>query len=433
MRDRPFHIVLGVTGGIAAYKAPEILRQLQQHGAEVRVVLTRTATRFIGRVTLEALSRHPVVVEMFEPGLNVAIRHVEMAQWADLLLVAPATAHTLARFAQGLADDFLTTLYLSVRCPVLVAPAMDAEMWEHAATQENLTRLHERGVALIPPERGYLASGREGEGRLAEPEQIVARALVILAARPYARDLEGEHVLITAGPTCEDLDPIRYLTNRSTGKMGYALAHAALARGAEVTLISGPTTLRPPPDAQTIFVRRAEEMYRAVLAHLEAATVVIKAAAVADYRPAIFSPEKLKKTDADLTLALHRTPDILAEVGRRKGTRVLVGFAAETEAHLEHGREKLIRKNLDLILINDAASAETGFAADENAGFLVDREGNVTELPRMSKYEMAMRILDRVRDVLARRRSEDPTGDPRSSEGDESPPPSSRNVREEHG
>ncbi len=401
--DRPHHVVLGITGGIAAYKAPEILRQLQQRGAEVRVVLTRAATHFIGRVTLEALSRHPVVVEMFEPGANIVIRHVEMARWADLLLVAPATARTLARFAHGLADDFLATLYLSVRCPVLLAPAMDAEMWENAATQENLARLRQRGVAVIPPERGYLASGVEGEGRLAEPEQIVARALVILAARPYVRDLEGEHVLITAGPTCEDLDPIRYLTNRSTGKMGYALAHAALARGARVTLISGPTALFPPPDAETIFVRRAEQMYRAVLSHMERATIILKAAAVADYQPKTFSTAKLKKTEADLMLALERTPDILAELGRRKGSRVLVGFAAETDAHLEHGRRKLIEKNLDLILVNDAASAETGFAADENAGFLLDREGHVVELPRMSKYEMAMRILDRVRELLAQR------------------------------
>jgi phosphopantothenoylcysteine decarboxylase/phosphopantothenate--cysteine ligase len=407
--DRPSHVVLGVTGGIAAYKAPEILRQLQQRGIQVRVVLTRAATRFIGRVTLEALSRHPVIVEMFAPDLNVDVRHVEMARWADLLVVAPATAHTLARFAHGLADDFLTTLYLSARCPVLLAPAMDAEMWENPATQENLAHLRRRGVAIIPPERGYLASGVEGEGRLAEPEQIVARALVILAARPYARDLEGEHVLITAGPTCEDLDPIRYLTNRSTGKMGYALAHAALARGARVTLISGPTTLLPPPDAHTILVRRAEEMYRAVLAHMDRATIIIKAAAVADYRPKTFSATKLKKTDADLTLALERTPDILAELGRRKGTRVLVGFAAETEAHLEYGRRKLLEKNLDLIVVNDAASTETGFAAEENAGLLLDRDGNVFSLPRMSKYEMAMRILDRVRERLAQR--ERPEGD----------------------
>jgi phosphopantothenoylcysteine decarboxylase/phosphopantothenate--cysteine ligase len=282
-------------------------------------------------------------------------------------------------------------------------------MWENPATQENLAHLRRRGVAIIPPERGYLASGVEGEGRLAEPEQIVARALVILAARPYARDLEGEHVLITAGPTCEDLDPIRYLTNRSTGKMGYALAHAALARGARVTLISGPTTLLPPPDAHTILVRRAEEMYRAVLAHMDRATIIIKAAAVADYRPKTFSATKLKKTDADLTLALERTPDILAELGRRKGTRVLVGFAAETEAHLEYGRRKLLEKNLDLIVVNDAASTETGFAAEENAGLLLDRDGNVFSLPRMSKYEMAMRILDRVRERLAQR--ERPEGD----------------------
>jgi phosphopantothenoylcysteine decarboxylase/phosphopantothenate--cysteine ligase len=403
--DHSYRVILGVTGGIAAYKAPEILRQLQQRGAEVRVVLTRAATRFIGRVTFEALSRHPVIVEMFEPEMNVTVRHVEMARWADLLLVAPATAHTLARFAHGLADDFLTTLYLSARCPVLVAPAMDAEMWENVATQENLARLRERGVAILPPERGYLASGIEGEGRLAEPEHIVARALVILAARPYARDLEGEHVLITAGPTCEDLDPIRYLTNRSTGKMGYALAHAALARGAQVTLISGPTTISPPPDAHAIFVRRAEEMYRTVLSHMERATIIIKAAAVADYRPTTFSPTKLKKAEADFTLALERTPDILAELGRRKGARVLVGFAAETEAHLEHGRRKLIEKNLDLIVVNDAASAETGFAAEENAGWLLDREGNVLEVPRMSKYEMAMRILDRVRELRGRRAS----------------------------
>ncbi len=408
MRDRAPHIVLGVTGGIAAYKAPEILRQLQQHGAEVRVVLTRAARRFIGRVTLEALSRHPVVTEMFEPGLNVIVRHVEMARWADLLLIAPATAHTVARFAHGLADDFLTTLFLSARCPVLLAPAMDAEMWENAATQENLARLRRRGVALIPPGRGYLASGAEGEGRLAEPEQIVARALTILAAQPYVRDLEGEHVLITAGPTCEDLDPVRYVTNRSSGKMGYALAHAALARGAEVTLISGPTSLLPPPDARTLFVRRAEEMYRAVLSEMEGATIIIKAAAVADYRPKTYSPSKLKKDQGLLRLELERTPDILAELGRRKGSRLLIGFAAETEAHLERGREKLFGKNLDLIVVNDVSGTETGFAADENAGWLMDRQGGLVELPRMSKYEMAMRILDRAKVFLSQR---DPAGE----------------------
>jgi phosphopantothenoylcysteine decarboxylase/phosphopantothenate--cysteine ligase len=393
------NIVLGVTGCIAAYKAVEVLRQLQQRGAIVRVVMTRHACQFVGPVTFEALSRHPVYVDLFEPGINTGVQHVELARWADVLLVAPATANSLAKFAHGMADDFLSTLYLSARCPVVVAPAMDLEMWHHVVTQENLRTLKDRAVMIIEPERGYLASGLEGEGRLAEPETIAGLVFEVYRAvgKLGPGDLVGERFLITAGPTCEDFDPVRFITNRSTGKMGYALAQAAIDRGAEVVLVSGPTQLTPPSGAQLIQVRTADEMYQAVTSNLERATVVIKAAAVADYRPRSFSTSKIKKGEGDLIVALERTKDILADIGKRKGERVLVGFAAETEDLTEHGKKKLKSKKLDLIVVNNVAGKDQGFASDQNAAIMIDKAGGVVELPVMSKQEMAMRILDHIK------------------------------------
>lgn len=390
-------IILGVTGCIAAYKAAEVLRQLQQRGAEVRVIMTRHACEFVRPLTFEALSRSPVVTDMFAPGLNMPVKHIELARWADLLLVAPATANTLAKFAHGLADDFLSTIHLAVQCPVVVAPAMDQEMWLHPTTQENIERLRRRGVVIIEPESGYLASGIEGEGRLADPAVIADRVMDVLSSRQRARDFVGQRVLVTAGPTCEDIDPVRFIANRSSGKMGYALAEAALRRGAQVTLITGPTSLVPPPGAEVVRVRRAQEMYEAVLRHIEAATIVIKAAAVADYRPASTQPTKLKKGTARLLVELEPTTDILAELGKRKGSRILVGFAAETENLIENGKEKLQRKNLDLIVVNDVSREDVGFGSDFNAALLIDRSGTVVELPLMSKREMAERILDHVK------------------------------------
>lgn len=391
------NILLGVTGCIAAYKAADVLRQLQQRGADIRVIMTRHACEFVRPLTFEALSRSPVVTDMFAPGLNLPVKHIELARWADLLLVAPATANTIAKFAHGLADDFLSTLYLAVECPVVVAPAMDREMWIHPATQENIERLRRRGVEIVEPESGYLASGLEGQGRLADPEVIALRVMTILGVGRRATDLVGQRVLVTAGPTCEDIDPVRFITNRSSGKMGYALAEAAHRRGAEVTLITGPTALAPPPGFHVVSVRRAEEMYEAVMRHLETATLIIKAAAVADYRPATPLPRKLKKATARLILELEPTTDILAELGKRKGQRVLVGFAAETENLVENGKEKLTRKNLDLIVVNDVSREDIGFGRDVNAAILIDRLGNIVELPTMSKREMAEHILDHVK------------------------------------
>lgn len=390
-------IVLGVTGCIGAYKAAEVLRQLQQRGATVRVIMTRSACEFIGPLTFEALSGQPVVTDMFEPGSNVQIKHIEIARWADLLLVAPATANVIAKFAHGLADDLLTTVYISATCPTLLAPAMNVEMWHHAATQSNVAALRARGVEIIEPESGFLACGEVGEGRLAEPENIAERAIALLQRWPSGRhDLDAQHVLVTAGPTCENIDPVRFIANRSSGKMGYAVAEAALARGADVTLISGPTDLTPPAGARFISVWSSEDMYQAVMRHLNEATIVVKAAAVADFRPREPKSSKIKKADGDVVLELEPTPDILAEIGRRKSHQVVVGFAAETDDPIENGRQKLKAKNLDLIVINDVTAEGAGFSVDTNQATILDREGRVVELGLMSKREMADRIFDQV-------------------------------------
>lgn len=396
-------IALGVTGCIAAYKSVEVLRGLQKRGAAVTVVMTRHAAEFVGPLTFQAISGFPVITEMFAPTDDPEIKHIQLAQSSELLLVAPATANTLAKFANGIADDFLSTLYISSTCPVLVAPAMNVEMWAHPATQENVRRLRERGVQFVDPEEGYLACKTVGAGRLAEPEAIVRRACEIIglgsepnvASESHSRagELSGERVLITAGPTQEAIDPVRFLSNRSSGKMGFAVAEAALARGASVTLITGPVSITSPTGIHTISVRSAAEMFDAVRDNLEASTMIVMAAAVADYRPKDVRHQKMKKNGRAITLDLERTEDILASVTNAKGSRIVVGFAAETENVIANATKKLAEKRADLIVANDVSASDAGFDVDTNRIALVSTEG-VTELPLLSKREAAERIID---------------------------------------
>ncbi len=382
-------ILLGVTGSIAAYKAVEILRELTGRGANVTVVMTASAQRFVAPLTFETLSRRPVLTDLFTLDYDKHIGHVTAGERADLLLVAPVTANTIAKFAHGLADDFLSNLYLSSTCPVLLAPAMDRDMYAHGAVQENLEHLKSRGVHVLEPEYGELASGLIGQGRLADPSVVVRTVEELLGRR---HDLAGETVLVTAGPTQESLDPVRYVSNRSSGKMGFAIAEAARDRGARVMLISGPTSLPTPHGITRTDVTSAEDMLEAVRERLDATTILIMAAAVADYRPSTSAPQKMKKQET-LTVEFVRNPDILAEASRHKGSRVLVGFAAETENLVENAREKLQKKHLDLIVANDVRVA---FAGETTRITILDRQGRVEELPQLSKREAADRILDRV-------------------------------------
>jgi phosphopantothenoylcysteine decarboxylase/phosphopantothenate--cysteine ligase len=387
-------VVLGVTGCIGAYKACEVLRELQRRGQDVHVVMTAAATRFVTPMTFEALSRHPVFHDQFALGENGDIRHVSLADDADLLLVAPATANILGKFARGLADDALSTLYLATRASVLVAPAMNVNMFEHPAVGENLAALRARGVGVVEPGSGYLACGWLGKGRLAETGEIVDAAMAVLGRQ---RDLEGETVLVTAGPTVEDIDPVRFLSNRSSGRMGYRIAEAARDRGASVVLVSGPTSLEPPAGVELVRVRSAVEMEGACAERAPAATVVVAAAAVADYRPASPLPAKMKKAGAALSLELVRTPDVLAGLGRAKREGVvLVGFAAETEDLERNAAGKLAAKSLDLIVANDVTRPGHGFEAETNAGVILAADGRRTEVPLGTKRARADRILDEV-------------------------------------
>jgi len=416
-------IALGVTGCIGAYKAVLILRLLQDRGATVQVVMTRSARQFVGPITFQALSGLPVITDTFALSETSEIQHIALAQSIDLLLVAPATANIIAKFAHGIADDFLSTLLISTTAPVLIAPAMNVEMWRNAATRANVQTLIERGVEFVDPEAGYLACRTVGEGRLAEPEKIVERAIALAARRssqsPISAvgDLRGERLLVTAGPTCEDIDPVRFITNRSSGKMGYAIARAARERGADVTLISGPTRLSPPPQVDVINVRTTAQMYQAVLDNLDKATIIIKAAAVNDYRPAAVSEQKIKKAGGNLVIELEKTEDILAEIGRRKGRRILIGFAAETQNLVENAKSKLSLKNLDMIVANDVTRPGAGFDADTNIVTLIASAGEIIDLPEMPKYQIANRILDEALRIKFERlqlqnHSERPVGDP---------------------
>ncbi len=394
---------MGVSGGIAAYKAAELVRELQRQAFEVHVVMTEAATKFVRPLTFAALSGHKVITGLWdeagtaESAYDSSIEHIGEAQWTEALVVAPATANILAKFAHGIADDFLTTMYLATPAPVLVAPAMNVQMWDHPATQANLEILRQRGVRVVEPGTGDLACGMVGAGRMAEPAAIADALLNALGRR---HDLAGEVVLVTAGGTREALDPVRFLGNRSSGKMGYALAEAAQTRGAKVILISGPSALYPPSHCELIKVTTAEEMREAVLTRLPDATMVIKAAAVADYRPINVSDQKLKRS-GPLTLELAPTEDILAEVVRRRHPgQVIIGFAAETENRVENGRAKLLRKGADAIVVNDVAGGNVGIDADDNAATFLT-PSTAIELPQMPKRKLADRILD---EILALRR-----------------------------
>ncbi|NWG13525.1 MAG: bifunctional phosphopantothenoylcysteine decarboxylase/phosphopantothenate--cysteine ligase CoaBC [Acidobacteria bacterium] len=397
MRERSV-VVLGVTGCIAAYKAIEVMRGLQKAGVAVQVVLTRSGRRFVAPLTFEALSGRPVISEMFAPDSNREIVHIRVAQEAALLAVVPATANILGKFARGIADDFLSTLYLSCACPVLLAPAMNSEMWNHPAVRENLAVLRERGHRIVEPAAGMLACGTEGVGRLAETKAIIGGILEILGA---GRSMAGLRVLVTAGPTIEDIDPVRFISSRSSGKMGYALATAARMRGASVMLISGPTSLPAPAGVDLVRVRSAADMKDAVLQRFPLADIVLKAAAVSDFRPLAPAAQKLKKDSQPAALALALNEDILALLGESKKSQVLVGFAAETEDILNRGWAKMAQKNLDMIVVNDVSSGV--FGQDRATVHLLRRGRDVETLSDETKTTIAHRILDAALDLISSR------------------------------
>jgi phosphopantothenoylcysteine decarboxylase / phosphopantothenate---cysteine ligase len=403
-------VVVGVTGGVAAYKAAELVRRLQQEGLEIEVVMTRHAQEFITPLTFAALTGRKVITDMFSAedsaaaNVESAIEHIAVAQRADALVIAPATSNTIAKLAQGIADDFLSTLYLATTAPTIIAPAMNVNMWEHEATQANLKILRSRGVHIVAPDEGYLACGMVGAGRLAGVDAIAHAVLGVLG---ISRDLAAETILITAGPTCEDIDPVRYLTNRSSGKMGYALAEAAHRRGAKVILISGPVSIPTPSGVEFISVRTAEEMRSAVRERVAESSVAIMAAAVADFRPAAQEASKIKRGSNGFTLQLQPTQDILAEVAAQNSSvngrkRIIIGFAAETNNLLEHARKKLAEKGADFIVANDVTQPGAGFDVDTNIVTLLfrdARENNSSreeQLPKMSKFDVATRVLDEI-------------------------------------
>jgi phosphopantothenoylcysteine decarboxylase / phosphopantothenate---cysteine ligase len=414
-------VLLGITGCIAAYKAAQVLRGLQKAGAQVHVVMTRHATEFVRPLTFEALSGQPVIVEMFDRPNYSTIEHISVAREADLLLVAPATANIIAKFAHGISDDFLSTVYLSNTNPVLIAPAMNIEMWNHPAMQANIGILRNLGVQFVDPGEGYQACGEVGVGRLAEPDEIVRRALEIVGlpvaelrrgdesnspSRPIApspslsaSDFLGEHVMVTAGPTIEEIDPVRFISNRSSGRMGYAMAEAARDRGASVTLISGPVSLEPPPDIEVVNVTSTREMYEAVMSRVSYATVFIGCAAVADFRPARLSDQKIKKEGHDtISIELEQTEDIIAAVSAypNRNLRIIAGFAAESQALLEYAEKKVREKDLDLIVANDITRDDAGFDVETNAATIIKRDGSRIELPLQSKRQLAECVLDEI-------------------------------------
>lgn len=389
------HIILGVTGSIAAYKAAVLCRLFVSAGAEVRVVMTPLAKQFVTPLTMATLAKHPVLVEFFNPENGEWNSHVSLGEWADCMVIAPATANTLAKMACGVADNLLLTTYLSAKCHVAVAPAMDLDMYAHAATQRNLAQLRRDGVYVIEPEQGELASGLVGKGRMAEPAHIVKEVDAFLGSETLA----GRRFVVTAGATIEAIDPVRYISNHSTGKMGYAVAAELAARGASVTLVSGRTTLAVPEGVDRVDVVSAEEMYNAAVEAFAEADGAVMCAAVADYTPVIVADEKIKKGDADMSIPLRRTKDIAAELGRVKGGRLLVGFALETDSGAANAREKLERKNLDFIVLNSLRDAGAGFGCDTNVVSLIDAVSCV-ELPLMSKREVAARIVDRMEKLL---------------------------------
>ena len=392
------HIILGITGSIAAYKAAMLCRLLVKEGAEVRVVMTPLAKQFITPLTMATLSKHPILVEFFNPENGEWNSHVSLGEWADMLLIAPATANTLAKMVTGIADNLLLTTYLSARSKVAVAPAMDLDMYAHITTQHNLQTLAERGVAIIEPQAGELASGLVGKGRMAEPEDIVEQVKAIFAEQVKKKSLEGKRYIVTAGATIEAIDPVRYITNHSTGKMGYAIAEELAARGAEVSLISGRTTLPTPKGVKRIDVLSAEDMYNAAVKEWEMADGGVMCAAVADYTPVTVAERKLKKSDDDMRIELKRTKDIAKVLGASKGNRVLVGFALETDNEEANAEGKLQRKNFDFVVLNSLQDAGAGFRGDTNKVTLIDRNGS-EEHPLMSKRDVAKVIVDKIENI----------------------------------
>jgi phosphopantothenoylcysteine decarboxylase/phosphopantothenate--cysteine ligase len=389
-KNEPATVVLGVSGGIACYKAVELVRLLVKDGFAVQVIMTRGAMEFVTPLTFQTLSGRPVASETFNLTQESEIGHIRLADSADLFVIAPATANIIGKMAAGIADDLLTTVLMATKAPVLVAPAMNIHMYEHPIVQENVRKLRRLGYHFIEPAEGYLACGYEGKGRLPEPEKILEEIRRLLKKK----DLVGEKVLITAGPNQEPLDPVRYISNRSSGKMGYALARAAIRRGAEVALISGPTALESPAGARLISVTTAAEMRHAVLKEFPTCTAVIMAAAVADYRPADFASKKIKRVDGPIELRLEPNPDILKEIGAQKDGKMLVGFAAETDELVANANKKLKDKNLDMIVANDVTGTGAGFDVDTNIVTILDRCGGVHALPLMSKDELAEQIFD---------------------------------------
>ncbi|MBP3550995.1 MAG: bifunctional phosphopantothenoylcysteine decarboxylase/phosphopantothenate--cysteine ligase CoaBC [Alistipes sp.] len=390
------HILLGVTGSIAAYKAAMLCRLLRVAGAEVKVVMTPTAKEFITPVTMATLSKNPIAVEFYNPENGDWHSHISMGEWADCYLIAPATANTIAKMAYGIADNLLLTTYLSARCQTVVAPAMDCDMFCHEATQENLAKLRERGVVILESPEGELASGLMGKGRMMEPEQIVEEISRLFTAK---QTLSGKRVMVTAGATIEAIDPVRYISNHSTGKMGYAIADALAKRGAEVVLVSGKTTLAAPQGVRRVDVCSAEDMYNAAVAEFEQADCAVMCAAVADYTPAEVATSKIKKSDNSFSLELRKTKDIAYELGKVKGSRKIVGFALETDNEQSNAEEKLRKKNLDLIVLNSLQDKGAGFGCDTNKVTFIDASHR-EELPLLAKSEVAERIADRIEKLL---------------------------------
>jgi phosphopantothenoylcysteine decarboxylase / phosphopantothenate---cysteine ligase len=393
-------IVLGMTGGIAAYKAAELTREFVKREAFVRVIMTKNATEFITPLTLQSLCGHPVYMDMFAPSKEFDMAHISLAEYADVMVIAPATANIIGKISSGVADDLLTTTVLVTKAPILICPAMNVNMYDNTIVRENISRIAARGYLFMEPEYGELACKAEGYGRLPEITDIVEELETILTPK----DLKGEKILVTAGPTREPLDPVRYITNYSSGKMGYALAIAGKRRGADVTLISGLSVLPAPRGINFVQVSSAVEMRDAVMENLNASTVIIKAAAVADYRPSARSDFKIKKQEGDLIIRLERNPDIISEVGKKKGNRILVGFAVETENLLENARAKMMGKNMDIIVANDVTEEGAGFGYDTNIIKVLSADGEIESLPLMSKMEVADRILDKVRGKIIAKR-----------------------------
>ncbi|GAA3651885.1 bifunctional phosphopantothenoylcysteine decarboxylase/phosphopantothenate--cysteine ligase CoaBC [Asaccharospora irregularis] len=391
-------IVLGVSGGIAAYKACDVVSKLKKLGANVHVIMTKSSVEFVSPLTFQSLSQNYVVSDMFEEPRTWEVEHISLAKKADLFLIVPATANVIGKIANGISDDMLTTTVMATKAPILIAPAMNTNMYENPIVQRNIENLKGLGYRFIEPDSGRLACGDTGKGKLSTPEVIVDEVVSLLTKN---QDLKGKNIIITAGPTLEKIDPVRYLTNRSSGKMGYAIAGEAVKRGANVTLVSGPTKLNPPQNLKKfIQIESAQEMYEAVVRNLEENQVIIKSAAVADYKPKDYSDKKIKKSDDDLVIRLDRNKDIAYEIGKLKENRILVGFAAETNDLIENAKGKIKRKNLDFIVANDLTQEGAGFGVDTNIIKTIDAQGNITEYPKMKKEEVANVILDKIKVLL---------------------------------